>query len=489
MRIGLIALFLLAGAIRLYKIEAPGLLIDREYTSAMLARDFYFQWGAPVEDWRRAIAHTTRLNQPVLEPPITECLMALIYKMAGSEQPALGRLLTSAFWLAGGAFLYKTARLYTTAQAAIVATAFYLLSPLSILLSRSLQPDSLMMLLFLASLLFIARDFQRSSSFHLSMAAGVTALALLYRPLVLFALIGAVIALALSRYGATSRMMNRRLFVCAAVSLLPMIVYYGYGILIDGFLHWKVETSFRPYLLVHREFWKGWFELGVDAVGPIALIAALLGAPLLPQGDARALVLGLGVGYVLFGLAFTMHIHTHGYYHAQLIPLVGLASAPTVSLIGQRLKQLSVEWYWRLPVVGAAMLLVWWSFREVRQALSADRNMESVSVARRIGEIVHHSSRTVYLARYYGLPLQYNGELSGAYWPRRITYWLYRRPGERERSIDERLNAIGFTPEFFVITDFAEYEANHADLAEYLEGKCSRVAVADEYLIYDACAG
>ena len=68
----MIALFLLAGAFRLYRIDAPGLLVDRDYTSAILARDFYFQRTASVEEWRKQIAHPTRM-QPYLPPPIV-CL-------------------------------------------------------------------------------------------------------------------------------------------------------------------------------------------------------------------------------------------------------------------------------------------------------------------------------------------------------------------------------------------------------------------------------
>lgn len=100
----MIMLFILAGAVRLYRINAPGLLIDREYTSAILARDFYFEHANTVEDWRKAIAHITRQNQPVLEPPITKWLVSLLYRAADSEQIWFARFLTSSFWLIGGVF-------------------------------------------------------------------------------------------------------------------------------------------------------------------------------------------------------------------------------------------------------------------------------------------------------------------------------------------------------------------------------------------------
>jgi hypothetical protein len=42
-------------------------------------------------------------------------------------------------------------------------------------------------------------------------------------------------------------------------------------------------------------------------------------------------------------------------------------------------------------------------------------------------------------------------------------------------------------PEYFVITHFREYAANHDDLRQYLESRCTPVALTDAYLIYGSC--
>ncbi|MGH9878184.1 MAG: ArnT family glycosyltransferase, partial [Nitrososphaerales archaeon] len=223
-----VLVFLLAGAVRLYNIKAPGLLIDREYASAIIARDFYFDHMASAEEWRKEMAHITRQNQPILEPPVTEFLVSLMYQAVGSEQLWLARLLTSSFWLVGGIFLYKIAETVTATDAAIFATAYYLFLPMSILLSRSFQPDSLMMMLFLISLFSILRYYEKSSDFRLVTAASVSGLALLYRPLVLFTLLGAFTALAIHQKGAWKRIPDRRFLIFMALSLVPTVLYYGY---------------------------------------------------------------------------------------------------------------------------------------------------------------------------------------------------------------------------------------------------------------------
>ncbi len=99
--------------------------------------------------------------------------------------------------------------------------------------------------------------------------------------------------------------------------------------------------------------------------------------------------------------------------------------------------------------------------------------------------MVDHSSRVVHVAREYGLPLEYYGEFSGAFWPKSIESELYRSPGSRPLSIEERVENLGFNPEYFVITDFNAFQRRHPDLKGYLESNCSLIAESERYLIYD----
>lgn len=110
---------------------------------------------------------------------------------------------------------------------------------------------------------------------------------------------------------------------------------------------------------------------------------------------------------------------------------------------------------------------------------------EQAELAQEISQLVNHSSRLVLVARHYGISLEYYGQLSGTPWPKSVEYWLYRRPDERELSIQERLDNLGFEPEYFVITDFSGFENRHADLKEYLHKYCSVYSQTDQYLIYD----
>jgi hypothetical protein len=256
----------------------------------------------------------------------------------------------------------------------------------------------------------------------------------------------------------------------------------------SGFLFWKVGDSFRPWLLLHRQYWTGWFDLATNGVGFVALLAALLGLPLQRSGRDRTLMIALWLGYVAFGLVFNFHIHTHGYYHVQLIPIVALSFAPVVTLLIAHFTRTISSWYWWLPVAGVLGILIFSSAREIRLRLNTV-TFESERIAREVRATVEHSSRVVHVALEYGLPLEYYGEFSGAFWRKPVESQLYRSPGAQALSIEERLDNLGFTPEYFVITDFNGLEQRHPDLKQFLESHCSIIAERNVFLIYDGtCA-
>lgn len=485
LRAVLLLMFLAAIVVRAYEIDAAGVLVDRDYTSAMFARNFYFSQSEDIEPWRRDMAKVLREKQPDLEPPVTEWLVAQAYKVLGREDLRVARVITSLFWLAGGLFLFDVIRRLVSTNAALFGLGYYLFAPMSILLSRSFQPDSLMMLTYLTSLWGIVRYYQAPSRAKLLLAAGTAAITLVYRPLVLPSLVAAFLAPQVQKHGLWKGLFNRKSFVYGLIGIVPAILYYAYATMVAQYFGWKLTSSFRFYLWFHAEYWGGWLELAVIAATAPFLIAAAIGVFFLRQGLPRSIVIGMTLGYVVFCLAFTMHIHTHDYYHAQLIPLVAIAFSPLAAAAMRWVLRSSATWKKAAAVLVMIFIALVWA-RDVHRGLNR-AGFEPPAVAREIGALVNHSDRVVYLSRYYGLPLQYYGEFTGGYWPRSITYWLYRTKGEQELSIAERLDELGFEPEYFVITFFKEYEKNHKDLANYLEHHCSLMARTDLYLIYWRC--
>jgi hypothetical protein len=301
---------------------------------------------------------------------------------------------------------------------------------------------------------------------------------------VLFPLIGAYSALAIIRKRRLKRAVNAQYLVYIVVVLLPLALFYGYGIFITGDIKREVGLKILPQLLLTPGYWKQWLLTAAGAVGYPALIAGLVGLPMLRKGMPRALLIGLWAGYAVFCLVFSNHIRFASYYHLQLVIIVALSFAPIITLVANHLRQVSKPWYWWLPVIGAVLLVILFNVRDIRRSLATPRKLESEEIAQEIGQIVDHSSRVVYVAPGYGTPLEYYAELSGEYWPRRISDTDGALGIARERTIEERLGALDFAPEYFVITDLEEFKKHHTDLKEFLVENYPLLAKSDNYLIY-----
>ena len=86
------------------------------------------------------------------------------------------------------------------------------------------------------------------------------------------------------------------------------------------------------------------------------------------------------------------------------------------------------------------------------------------------------------------MPLEYYGEFGGAPWPVRIEDEFYRQPGAQELTVQQRIDALGFTPEYFVITNFQLFFRQHQDLQAYLAKNCSMYVHEAAYWIYGSCS-
>ncbi len=291
----------------------------RQYHSALLARGFYegLLFGeiesAPPDG--------------IIEPPVIELAVSFAYYTFGGEYLWIPRLLSAVFWTIGGVFLYLVARkIVSQIPAAAFSVCFYLFVPFSVLPSRAFMPESLMIMMLLISIFTILRYHEQPSTRRLAIAATASSLAMFVKPgICFFQIFGAFVSLAIYREGIRGSLTSLRLLIFAVLSLLPTGLFYLYGMLIGGFLQGHIQDKIRPDLLLKESFWIGWLQQIGIVVGYVALVGALVGILVLRAGLPRVLIIGLWIGYFLFGLSFTFHVRSHDYYSLQLIPVVALS--------------------------------------------------------------------------------------------------------------------------------------------------------------------
>lgn len=493
----LVALLAAAMVARISFLEDSRFMAERQYRSAVLARVSYLEHVEDEPRWRSEIAQVSARRMGVLEPPVMEALAVLGYRLAGAEKLWIPRLLAATFWVMGGVFVFALSRRLTGEPGAVVATAYYLFLPLGVSVSVSFIPDALMLMLFTASLLAIYLNEEQPSWRRLFVAGLLAGSCVLVKPVCIFAIAGAFIALRLHFSGV------RGLFAGPTVVFglflaSPAIFYYAYGMFLGGFLSGQKSASFIPALLFQPRFWLDTGKTALAVIGPVPASLALLAFAFCRQTAFRSVVLGLVAAHFVLCVVFTYHVRMAGHYHLPLAVPVALCLGPIVAaFVEMVLRQSRPKSLGFVCLAGAFIISVTVIAPDIRSGFRSRPPIVEPAVARAVGEAVRHSDRVVYVSQYYGAPLEYYGELSGWYWQRpassldRVLY----RANARERSIEERLATLGtaqsnaeadFEPEFFVVTDFRQF-ARHDDLAAYLTQHCQPIVNEVKYLIFGRC--
>ncbi len=513
----LLALLTAAFGLRCYHLTQPPLDFHptRQGWSLILARAYYFENAGSIPQWQRQVARVNKQMTHIKEPPIMEHLVATVYRFAGAEQLWIPRVFSIIFWLLGGLFLFLSAREMVSPNGALVCTAFYLFAPFGIFMSRSFQPEAMMVMLFVAGIMTIRSYYNRPSVTRLLVAAGTAALAILIKSIAVFPIVAAFVFVGIAKEGLRKGLLNIRCFCFLLTSLLLGLGYYFYMMLGPGRLGRVADTIFLPHLLLEPSFWAGWLHVVGGTVGYLAVIAGLIGIALLKNRSDRALLIGLWAGYVVYALLFTYTTATHDYYQVLLLPIVALSLGPIGSIIVARLRNLGRAWWWGLAVLGLLVLgLVIHTglsirhdqFRKLDPAVKDRLQIlcnfiglnphylkrinydfeEEIKVARDIGEIVNHSTRTIFLAPAYGYPLRYYGQLFGACWPRQED--LEVRKLRRLEALDVQTHFEKLTkkwsPEYFIVADLEDFD-RQKDLKDFLTDRFDVIAESDKYLIFD----
>jgi len=272
-----------------------------------------------------------------------------------------------------------------------------------------------------------------------------------------------------------------------SISLLPALLYYGYGIFIADNMRWKLQTSFVPQLILQFNFWDGWLKRVRIVMGFTAFLGGFLSVLIFRNGWQKFLLLGLWAGYGAFVFTFAYHTHTHDYYHLPLIPIVALSLSSGAVLFIQSMNSESKEWYWRILLWGGLLVALIFSagtsIQARRKYPSFDREIQ---IARAIGNLVNHSTQTLILDEFYGKSLMYYGEFSGVYWPHTYDISDGMLWNEPEMSVKERFYQLDKdnSLHYFVVTDLIELTMQ-TDLNSFLRENFVVLEGNEDYIIFD----
>lgn len=485
LRLSLSVLFVASLAIRIYHIGDPPLGFNpvRQYLHALRVRSYYYSHFDPsLPQWMKEVAQSQSQMSDVVEPPDIEGMTLLLWLLAGGIHLWLPRLLSSLFWLAGGAILYDLARRLASTDAAVLSTAFYLLLPYGVFASRTFTRDPLLVMMILLSILAIVLYNEKPSTSRVVVAGIISSAAILIKPVGLFIIFGAFVSLTLQRQGFRGAVLNPLSWVFITVAVSAAALFHGYPLLLGRTE--EIGMFVRAEYLVDPASYRYWLDHIQHVVGFGALVVAALGMLLFRKGAPRALAAGLWGGYLVFGLVFIYYARTHEYYHLQLIPVIALSLGPPGSLLLGRLDQIATHWLMRAglwSILAVAMVL---ALGVSGTELARQDFDDEVRIYEEVGEAVHHSTKTVYLTEDYGYPLEYYGWLAGKNWPSSAR--AYGLSAMSDVDAEERFltEYAGSSPEYFIVTNLQEFQ-EQSDLRSLLNENFPLMVKTEDYLIYD----
>jgi 4-amino-4-deoxy-L-arabinose transferase-like glycosyltransferase len=329
-RIGLIfvCLFLLGGALRALNVWRP---VDRtswrEADIAAIARNYQREGLNPFFpriDWRG--------NGPgyaEMELPVLPWSMALLYEIFG-VQVVIGRLLSYLFALLTLLVFFKLARYLLPPMGAVIASLFFVLSPIVVVISSALQSESLMLLAYVTAVYAFIRWLDDDSRLHFVLAICATAMAILAKASA--AHIGLLFAFLLFQRQGFAALKNWRTWVFGIGSLLPGILWYrhahklyltyGNSLGVSNETHWAGWDLFTNADFIRGILHTEWFSVWM----PAGVLVVLFGLVI----DRRARVVALSAAW--FASVFVFYLiaaRTTGdawafYYHVVAVPPVAL---------------------------------------------------------------------------------------------------------------------------------------------------------------------
>lgn len=481
--VGLILILSVGFALRLADFDDPPLDFHgtRQLRSLILARDFYVRSLPDADPTLSALSRDLSALE-TYEPPILERVLASGYRMIGCEDWRLGRVFSALFWTVAGFFVWLCARRLGARAGAWAALAVMFFFPMSVVMSRSIQPDPWMCAWITASIwagLRWRENGRRRDAILTALFGGTATLIKAFAGFFIAGILLGVFAARLREDGFRARAIETVGVGLAAVA--PSLIYAAAltpGRSGDFLSFWVVSLS---GMILDPGFYADWLAM---LKGLITLPAIFLsGLSLLSAERGKALVIGgAWAGYLAYGLTVPYQITTHEYYSMMIYPLCAISLAPLFELLWKKYGEGS-----RLRRCAAAAICCAGAFYggyvAVGRLRAADYRLEPASW-RRAGEAVPADASLIGLTGDYGMRLNYYG------WRRLALSWrtagderLFSAAGRGESDFEALFTALTAGQDYFFVSALNELAAQ-PELLERLEGY-EIAAEGNGYILYD----
>lgn len=333
-----LVIFSIGLLIRLYKIDLPLLEFypSRQIQTAEITRNL-------LREGFEILAPKVHYLGPgpgffLVEFPLYNSAVAFLYSIFGLHE-YLGRLLSTAGWAISFLFLWRLAVSYTSKFVANVALFFYSFSPLSILVSRSFQPDQWMLTTSIAAIYFLQRWVKFANWYSFYLSAVLASMAILLKiPAVIFTLVPITYLI----FRLKNQVGGLQKACYYILVLVPSALWYLWATLVSKSgnpLEHNVALSnwFGFEVFLNPQYYANILGFEINLVlGPIGVLLFLIGLFLRLKPHQSILFFWL-LGIIFYFLIFNKHNMTHEYYHLPFVPIAAIFAGIAIEKIYLRL--------------------------------------------------------------------------------------------------------------------------------------------------------
>jgi len=482
-------MFLLGLGIRLYDLSDPPLDFHptRQLRNAIVARGIYFALQSDADPATSSLAADLHSTIGIYEPPIIETITAFIYWLVGGENLVIPRIINSLIWLAGGIALFILARRMTSTAGAVFALGYYLFLPFGVQASRSFQPDPLMTVGVILSIYSFHR-WSEERSWKWAILTGVlSGAAVLIKIMAAYLIAGMAVAavlysgIAKSTSSARSIWRDPQIWALAILMITPPAGFYIFRDPSNSVDYLSGWTLALIHLITSPGFYIRWLSF-LSYLMSLALLFLGLFGVLISKSMSRALLVGLWIGYFIYGLTLPYQMYTHDYYHIQLIPVLALSLAPVAELLFEKLKQQEVRWRILFGVV--ALVGVFYPLWTVRSTLAAKDYHHEPAYWSDLGKQIPDDGAVIALTQDYGFRLMYYGWEHVSLWPSGIERNLTELRGGDTNKFESEFVERTAGKRYFLVTAVSQLEQQSA-LKTILSENYPVIASGDGYILFD----
>jgi hypothetical protein len=271
-----------------------------------------------------------------------------------------------------------------------------------------------------------------------------------------------------------------QIWVMFLLMVIPPTAYYLAGRPEGASGYFSQWIGPLTYLIFNPSFYVRWISFLHTWLDLTVILLGLVGV-LISTPRNRTLLLGLWIGYGIYGLTLPYQMYTHNYYHLQLIPIVALSIAPVVQTLVERLAQQVKLWRW--VFIGLFVMAITYSSWVARSVLMAEDYRSEPVYWQEMGKALPTDGKIIALTNDYGLRLLYYGWRNVGLWPSSGEQDLSELRGS-SKDFQQQFTNRTMEYDYFLIT--AQGQLNkQPELSEMLSTHYPLVVKGDGYMVFD----